>query len=126
MFFDRPDVADAAGSQALSSLIQRVRQTQEASLRIRRQSQALHARLAAEATGYDPRLSPREAQVLHLLSSGLSTKMIAARLGISTNTAKYHLANAYRKLGTHSRVHAATAFHRMREAGAGLAPLSRP
>lgn len=56
------------------------------------------------------RLSPREREVLALLSLGLTTKSLAAKLGISLNTAGYHLANIYRKLGVHSRVEAANAY----------------
>src|SRR5919112_299416 len=41
--------------------------------------------------GFEP-LSPRELQVLHLLADGLPNKGIARALGISENTAKFHVA----------------------------------
>ncbi len=43
-------------------------------------------------------LSPREVEVLQLLIKGYSTKMIAAELKISFDTARFHLKNIYRKL----------------------------
>ena len=43
-------------------------------------------------------LSAREVEVLELLIKGYSTKMIAAELAISFDTARFHLKNIYRKL----------------------------
>lgn len=43
-------------------------------------------------------LSPRERNVLELLTRGYSAKMIAADLHISFDTARFHLKNIYRKL----------------------------
>ena len=43
-------------------------------------------------------LSAREIEVLQLLIKGYSTKMIAAELGISFDTARFHLKNIYQKL----------------------------
>jgi len=54
----------------------------------------------------DP-LSPREHDIVVLVGSGLSSKEIAKRLGISPGTVKTHLRNAYRKLGVNGRVKAA-------------------
>lgn len=52
----------------------------------------------------DPdRLTERERQVLQLVTAGLRNKEIAARLGISENTAKYHLKNILEKLHAESR-----------------------
>ena len=49
------------------------------------------------------RLTARELEVLHLVTAGLRNKEIAARLGISENTAKYHLRNILEKLHAESR-----------------------
>lgn len=43
-------------------------------------------------------LSSRETEVLQLLTKGYSTKMIAADLDISFDTARFHLKNIYAKL----------------------------
>ena len=60
-----------------------------------------------------PPLSARESAVIAAARIGLTTKEIAARLGISHNTAAFHLANIYRKLGSHSRVEALNAYRNL-------------
>jgi ATP/maltotriose-dependent transcriptional regulator MalT len=52
-------------------------------------------------------LSPREVEVLRLLSAGASNQVIADTLTISLHTAKHHIANILRKLGVASRTEAA-------------------
>ncbi|HEY8786139.1 MAG TPA: response regulator transcription factor [Candidatus Limnocylindria bacterium] len=52
----------------------------------------------------DPdRLTERELEVLGLVTTGLRNKEIAARLGITENTAKFHLKNILEKLHAESR-----------------------
>lgn len=51
-------------------------------------------------------LTPREVQVLELLVEGLSNKVIAARLGISDQTVKFHAAAICGKLGAANRTEA--------------------
>jgi DNA-binding NarL/FixJ family response regulator len=48
-------------------------------------------------------LTDRELEVLRLVTSGLRNKEIAARLGVSENTAKFHLRNILEKLHAGSR-----------------------
>ena len=48
-------------------------------------------------------LSPREQDVLQLLSRGLTTAAMAEDLGISTHTIRDHLKHLYRKTGTKGR-----------------------
>lgn len=48
-------------------------------------------------------LSPREVEILTLAASGQSNARIAATLEISGSTVKFHLNNAYSKLGVSSR-----------------------
>lgn len=55
-------------------------------------------------------LRPRELDVLERLVSGLRNRAIAAELGISENTVKFHLARIYRKLGVSSRAGATALF----------------
>jgi DNA-binding NarL/FixJ family response regulator len=55
--------------------------------------------------GAEP-LTPREREVLALLAEGLANKAIAARLGISEHTAKFHVNAILSKLGVDSRAEA--------------------
>jgi ATP/maltotriose-dependent transcriptional regulator MalT len=52
-------------------------------------------------------LTPREAQILGLISDGLSNSEIARTLFISENTAKVHVHNVLRKMRVRSRLQAA-------------------
>jgi LuxR family transcriptional regulator, maltose regulon positive regulatory protein len=52
-------------------------------------------------------LTAREAEVLGLLAEGYTNLEIAAKLVVSVHTVERHLQNAYRKIGVHSRAHAA-------------------
>lgn len=52
-------------------------------------------------------LSPRERQVLGLVTRGMKTAGIAEELVISTETARTHIQNTLTKLGMHSRLEAA-------------------
>jgi len=54
------------------------------------------------------RLTGRELEVLALLAEGASNKLIARRLGISTHTAKYHVASLLEKLDAVTRTDAVT------------------
>ncbi len=63
-------------------------------------------------------LTVRETEVLRLMAQGLGNKGIAAALGISAHTAKYHVASVLAKLDAHTRTEAVT--RGLRE---GLLPL---
>src|SRR5207248_2395258 len=52
------------------------------------------------------RLSPRESEVLGLLSDGMSVPAIAAHLRVSLSTAKSYVARLYEKLGATNRAQA--------------------
>jgi DNA-binding NarL/FixJ family response regulator len=51
-------------------------------------------------------LTPREVEVLSLVADGLSNKAVAARLGVSDETVKFHLASIFGKLGASNRTDA--------------------
>jgi DNA-binding NarL/FixJ family response regulator len=70
-------------------------------------SLAIPASLVAPAPLTEP-LTARELQVLQLVAQGLPNKGIARRLGISENTAKFHVASLCGKLGASSRTEAVT------------------
>jgi DNA-binding NarL/FixJ family response regulator len=51
-------------------------------------------------------LTPRESEVLQLLTQGLANKVIAQRLGISDHTVKFHVNAILGKLGAETRTEA--------------------
>ena len=57
---------------------------------------------AAHASGGAAPLTPRERQVLQLLTEGRSNKEIGSLLGMSTKTAETHRAHIFAKLDVHS------------------------
>jgi DNA-binding NarL/FixJ family response regulator len=68
---------------------------------------AFETELAAPAGAVPSELlSPREREVLSLLSEGLSNRDIAERLGISRHTAKFHVNAILDKLGAETRTEA--------------------
>ena len=60
----------------------------------------------SDPNGSEP-LTAREVEVLELLAQGLPNKSIAARLGISDQTVKFHVASICGKLGAANRTDAA-------------------
>ena len=56
---------------------------------------------------YGPRLSPRELQILRLVTDGYTNEEIAERLVCAPATVKTHLIHLFRKLGVRDRVSAA-------------------
>ena len=59
-----------------------------------------------EPDTFEEKLTPREIEVLELLTEGLSNKFIAERLGISDQTVKFHIASILGKLGAANRTDA--------------------
>lgn len=51
-------------------------------------------------------VTPRQRQLLYLTSCGLETREVADRTGLSLNTVKHQLGEAYRRLGARNRAHA--------------------
>jgi DNA-binding NarL/FixJ family response regulator len=62
--------------------------------------------LAKGANGRDKTLSPREREILGLLSQGLSGEEAATQLFLSPETVRTHVRNAMTKLGAATRAHA--------------------
>ena len=58
----------------------------------------------------DKDLTPRERQIMALVTVGKYNKEIAKALGISVETVKSHRKRAFKKLGAHNAVEAAMAF----------------
>jgi DNA-binding NarL/FixJ family response regulator len=65
-----------------------------------------------DAPGKPALLTRREVEVLRLAAEGVRNQEIADQLFVSERTVKFHLQNAYRKLGAHNRTAAAAAARR--------------
>lgn len=63
----------------------------------------LDPRTLSRADAENPPLSEREIEVLGLLAQGLANKQIAAALGISEHTVKFHVSSIYTKLNVTNR-----------------------
>jgi DNA-binding NarL/FixJ family response regulator len=69
------------------------------------------SRLPLETIELEPgeeELTPRETEVLRMMTAGLSNREIASALGISEHTVKFHITSIFGKLGTSSRTEAVT------------------
>ena len=64
---------------------------------------------AIEAEATEVGITPRETEVLGLMAEGLANKEVAARLGITIHTAKFHVESLLRKLHAANRAEAVTA-----------------
>ena len=65
-------------------------------------------------------LTPRELEVLHLISSGVTNAEAARRLHISVHAIKFHLAAIYSRLGVSNRTEAAVTYLRSMGSNSGL------
>jgi DNA-binding CsgD family transcriptional regulator len=59
-------------------------------------------------------LTPRQAQVLHLLARGCSTEQMADELGVAEDTIRNHIRAIFRRLDVHSRLEAVIVAHEHR------------
>lgn len=115
------DVSDAVTRRRLAALLKAdpeiavVSAADEAAIVLSEQVVRTGPAVAAPPTGA---LSPREVDVLLLVARGLGNKEIAAELGITTHTVKFHLAAVLEKLGVRSRTEAVSLGMRR-----GLVPL---
>jgi two-component system, NarL family, nitrate/nitrite response regulator NarL len=76
---------------------------------------AIQSRSPNRCNGNGPKVSqltPREREVLTLISRGLDNKSIAASLGIRVTTARSHVQRILEKLGVHSKLQAVQYAHR--------------
>jgi DNA-binding NarL/FixJ family response regulator len=72
-------------------------------------NRSVHEAAAPGTSMNETKLTARQKEVLELLAEGKSNKQIGTALGISEGTVKVHVNAAFRALGVHNRVNAATA-----------------
>jgi len=99
-------VGDAALADRLAGLLADV-----PGLRLAAPGESADVRIVESETSRDRveleiSLTPRELEVLTLLSEGASNKVIAQRLGISVHTAKFHVSQLLNKLDAGGRADA--------------------
>lgn len=71
----------------------------------------VHSFQTSPASGIEKQgLSPRELEILAMLSEGITNKEIALRLGISSETVRTHLGHIYEKLHVQGRTEAVTKY----------------
>jgi DNA-binding NarL/FixJ family response regulator len=71
----------------------------------------VEARMSAETGDDETGLTPRQREVLGLVTSGASNREIAAQLAISEHTVARHMSNIFDKLAVNSRTEASTIAH---------------
>lgn len=78
-------------------------------LRQLRRRAAVRRRGLGSRTNGDRRVTPRERETLGVVAEGATNGEVASLLGISSETVRKHLENAYAKLGVHTRTGAVAA-----------------
>jgi DNA-binding NarL/FixJ family response regulator len=73
-----------------------------------------------------PKLSPRQLDILHLLTKGLDNRGIATQLALSIKTIETHLTRLYRQLRVQSRLEATNYVHEHPEIIASVTKVSLP
>ena len=68
------------------------------------------------SSGHADKLTPREFEVIELLSTGRTNDEIARQLGISVDGVKYHVSGIFRRLRVKNR-HEAASLHLGTEGG---------
>ena len=115
---ERPEVARAEARTALNAFreLDAAHEADAAAALLR--ELGVHTAVPPQRAGA---LTRREAEVLQLLSHGLSNPQIAERLFISRKTAEHHVANVLAKLGLRNRAEAAGFAVRAQGATTGIA-----
>jgi DNA-binding CsgD family transcriptional regulator len=97
------DVADPALADRITSVLTEVDGVELVGAGDDPDARIVSSEGAVRDAGAEVPLTPRELEVLGLLAEGASNKVIARRLGISTHTAKFHVASLIEKLDAVSR-----------------------
>ncbi|MEY2900874.1 MAG: hypothetical protein RL247_1040 [Actinomycetota bacterium] len=93
-------VKDQLSAEELSRAVRSVNSGEQA---FGKNITALLARAVGQKQAPQASLSSREVEVIRLIADGQSNKAIAKSLFISEGTVKFHVKNAFDKLGVHTR-----------------------
>ncbi|MCW2903081.1 MAG: Two-component system response regulator [Streptosporangiaceae bacterium] len=77
----------------------------------------LHGNVSVDPRRSGPGLTPREIEIMGLISGGLNNRRIADRLVISEKTVKNHVHSIYKRLGADGRDHAIERWHEVKSEG---------
>ena len=75
---------------------------------VEQEAAVLAMRRGADDSGATDLVTPREMEVMRLLAQGFQNKEIAAELGITQRTVKFHVGSILAKLGAGNRTEAVT------------------
>jgi DNA-binding CsgD family transcriptional regulator len=100
------DVPDAALAERIASALTEIEGVELVSTDAEPEALVVAASVTVPEGESEIALTARELEVLALLAEGASNKLIARRLGISSHTAKYHVASLLEKLDAVSRTDA--------------------
>jgi DNA-binding CsgD family transcriptional regulator len=108
---DAADIAVRLGAQPLQDEIASL--ARRARIELGAAQQAESTTVTETTRGSRLQLTPRELEVLALISNGSSNSQIAKDLYMSPKTASVHVSRILAKLGAHNRTEAATIAHRL-------------
>ena len=98
---------------SLSTVLDAIRHSRHGAFFIHPSLLSPGAPAVAPPTGPVPTLTPREREVLRLMSTGADVRTSANRLGMSTNTCRGHVKSILAKLGAHSQLEAVASATRL-------------
>ena len=98
---------------SLSTVLDAIRHSRHGAFFVHPSLLVQTAPTSAPVTGPVPMLTPREHEVLRLMSTGADVRTSANKLGMSMNTCRGHVKSILAKLGAHSQLEAVASATRL-------------